>query len=38
MEPELLDSIAISTIGSFESSVITEAVFIPPASPANVNV
>ena len=64
MEPELLDSIAISTIGSFESkagrfvggkmfgyekrdghcitnlgrvdsNVISEAVFIPPASPAN---
>ncbi len=64
MEPELLDSIAVSTIGSFESkagrfvggkmfgyekrdghcitnlgrvdsNVISEAVFIPPASPAN---
>ena len=64
MDPELLDSIAISTLGSFvskagrfvgskmfgyekrdghcitnlgrvESSTITEAVFIPPASPAN---
>lgn len=64
MDPELLDAIAISTLGSFESkagrfvgskmfgyekrdghcitnlgrvesSVISEAVFIPPASPAN---
>lgn len=64
MEPELLDAIAISTLGSFdskagrfvgskmfgyekrdghcitnlgrvESNVISEAVFIPPASPAN---
>ncbi|MCR4787192.1 MAG: hypothetical protein K5888_01265 [Lachnospiraceae bacterium] len=64
MEPELLDALAISTLGSFESKagrfvgskmfgyekrdghcitnlgrvesgVITEAVFIPPASPAN---
>nr|WP_297707191.1 condensation domain-containing protein [uncultured Butyrivibrio sp.] len=64
MDPELLDSIAISTIGNFESkagrfvgskmfgyekrdghcitnlgrvesSVISEAIFIPPASPAN---
>ncbi len=64
MDPELLDSIAISTLGSFESKagrfvgskmfgyekrdghcitnlgrvesgVLTEAVFIPPASPAN---
>lgn len=48
MLPELIDAVAISTLGDFESkagtfvnlgkiqsNMIAEAVFIPPASPAN---
>ena len=32
--PELIDAVAISTLGDYPSNTIEKAIFIPPASPA----